>query len=343
MNKWYESTDTDSGLIISSRVRLARNLKKFPFSSRLSGKHAEDMIQEVTSSVMNDITPFASKFELLSLIDMSDSEKISMLEKHEISRDLIQNRLPTALLLLDDRTISIMINEEDHLRIQTLDAGDSLDKCYETADKIDDLIEESVEYAFSKEFGYLTSCPSNIGTGLRASYMVHLPMLTKTERLRPLVQTISKFGLTVRGVYGEGSESLGDIYQISNQVTMGKSEQQIISALKNVTNQILQHEMNLSKTVLENNYTDIEDKVYRSYGIITNSRKITADEASKLLSDIRFGFNFGVLKEKKPEIGLYNILVNIQPATLQVTKEESLPESERDKKRAEYLRQVFAG
>ncbi len=337
MSKWYEDKNCGSGIIISSRVRLARNLKKYNFHNKLSKADAEGMIDEVKDSILGSRTVFGEQFKYIKVSDLNENEKFAMVEKHIISPELMKSNQPCGVLVKDDETISIMLNEEDHIRIQAISSGDSIDAAYDLADKIDDLIEESVEYAFSEKYGYLTSCPTNVGTGLRASYMMHLPELEKTGQIKNVIQAISKFGITVRGIYGEGSEAMGSIYQISNQVTLGQSEYDIIDNLKKVAAIIVKREQELEDNIYRRSREDVEDKVWRSYGILKNARKISGKEAMQLISNVMEGMSMGVKDIPKCSVGMTELMINIQPASLQVSLGKDLTALERDKYRAEYI------
>lgn len=339
MSKWYESEKC--GIIISSRVRLARNLKKYNFHNKLSNGDAEKMINDVKNSILDSRTIFGEQFKYIPVNTLGANEKFAMVEKHVISPELMKSNKPCGVLVKDDETISIMLNEEDHVRIQAIAAGDSIDEAFDLADKIDNLIEESVEFAFSEKYGYLTSCPTNVGTGLRASYMMHLPELEKTGQIKNVVQTIAKFGITVRGIYGEGSEAMGSIYQVSNQVTLGQSEADIISNLKKVAAIIVQREKELQKRAYESRKDDVEDRVWRSYGILKNARKLSGKEAMRLISNLMEGRNMGVEGLPKCTVGLAELMINIQPASLQVANRAEMTPMERDKYRAEYIRKMF--
>lgn len=341
MSKWYEEEKSNNGIIISSRVRLARNLKKYNFYNKLSAEDAEKMIEEVKDSIIGSRTVFGEQFKYIPVNKLDENEKFSMVERHIISPELMRNNKPCGVLVKDDETISIMLNEEDHIRIQAIAAGDNIDEAYDTADKIDNLIEESVEYAFSEKFGYLTSCPTNVGTGLRASYMMHLPQLERTGQIRSLTQAISKFGITVRGIYGEGSEAMGSIYQVSNQVTLGQSEREIIENLKKVVSTIVQREQELEKNAYARAKDDVEDKVWRSYGILKTARKISAKEAMQMLSNLMEAKNMGV--EPMPDVNIrpVELMINIQPAIIQTTNGKDMTPTERDKARADYIRKIL--
>jgi protein arginine kinase len=334
---WYTSPLTDEGQIISSRIRLARNLKNYPFHQKLSKESAHSMVQETYGAFCVN-TLFHAPIDIAGI---SEIEQNVFLEKHIVSPEFLKSNQPRGLLLTEDANASIMVNEEDHIRIQTISAGDGLDESLELADYMDDFIEQKLEYAFHTEYGYLTACPTNAGTGLRASYMIHLPILEKTNQLNNLLPAISKFGITLRGIHGEGTESMGGIYQISNQVTLGKSEPEIIHALKNVTKNIIEKENMLCKTVLKQRKSDIENNVYRAYGILAYSRKINTKEAMDLLSEIRLGYLTGLLALPKPEKRIYQIMMEIQAGHLQRVAGGELDEKARDYARADYLRGLF--
>lgn len=339
MNKWYNSSQTDNNIVISSRIRLARNIKKYPFSSRLTDKQAADLIEEVKASVKNEKTSFGDSFDFIDMTQKSELEKYILFENHSISSDLLNNKKPSGLLIKDDETISIMINEEDHIRIQTVMPGYNIEKAWDTADKIDDLIEESVDYAFDENYGYLTSCITNVGTGMRASFMIHIPFIEMFGQVENLSQAINKFGMTLRGIYGEGSQPLGSIYQVSNQVTLGKSEKEIIEALENVINQITEQETLLRDKAIKGGKIELEDRIFRSYGILSNCRKISSKEAMRFLSDLRIGIISGLFKPKNENVNIYSIMMSIQPGNLMKYMGQEEDAEKRDIKRADFIRE----
>ncbi|HIW49325.1 MAG TPA: protein arginine kinase [Firmicutes bacterium] len=338
MAKWYESPKVDQGIVISSRVRLARNLKKYPFPIRMKKEEAEAVIQQVKDAVINDRTPLGQSFHFYQVDTMPAGEKRMMVESHVISPVLLQQQKPCAVLVKDDETVSIMINEEDHIRIQTIFPGEDIDQAWDLADKLDNLIEETVEYAYNEHVGYITACPTNMGTGLRASFMVHVPSLEATGQINNLSQALSKFGITVRGIYGEGSASLGGIYQVSNQITLGQSEEEILKNLKNAIHLVKDQEQKVRKAIRERDEVGYEDRIYRALGVLQNARKISAQEAADCLSLLREGAQEGVLawKASKP---MYELFIAIQPCHMQ--KDGQKMAAERDVARASYLRAVF--
>ena len=338
MAKWYESPKVDQGIVISSRVRLARNLKKYPFPIRMKKEEAEAVIQQVKDAVINDRTPLGQSFHFYQVDTMPAGEKRMMVESHVISPVLLQQQKPCAVLVKDDETVSIMINEEDHIRIQTIFPGEDIDQAWDLADKLDNLIEETVEYAYNEHVGYITACPTNMGTGLRASFMVHVPSLEATGQINNLSQALSKFGITVRGIYGEGSASLGGIYQASNQITLGQSQEEILKNLKNAIHLVKDQEQKVRKAIRERDEVGYEDRIYRALGVLQNARKISAQEAADCLSLLREGAQEGVLawKASKP---MYELFIAIQPCHMQ--KDGQKMAAERDVARASYLRAVF--
>ena len=339
--KWYTAPETEHTIIISSRVRVARNLSKYLFSSLLGEDSCSDMINETVASIKNGRTPLSALFEYIDLNSASTNDIQSMLERHILSPLLVNSSGPKGILLKDDESVCIMLGEEDHIRIQSIFAGDDIDSAWDIADKIDNIIEETLEYAFDKDFGYLTSCPTNVGTGLRASYMLHLPLLERTGQIKNLIQTLGKFGMAIRGIYGEGSESEGGIFQVSNQLTLGKSEQEIIAALKNVTNQIIDAENTMRQKLAQLQRSGIEDRVYRSYGILANCRRLAVNEAMELLSDLRLGYALGIFDKPPLSLSTYNVMMNIRPACLQKEAGRVLSDEESLINRAEYVRSVI--
>ena len=339
--KWYADAGTDESPIISSRIRLARNIKKYPFGIKLDDANAKAMVQEAVSTILNDRTHLSEFFTFVDLTEKTANEARAMLERHIISTELMESQKYRGLLLQADESVNIMLNEEDHIRIQSIRPGADIAGALENANRIDDLMEETVEFAFDKEFGYLTSCPTNAGTGMRSSFMVHLPLLEKTEQLRNLLQALGKFGMTVRGLYGEGTESQGSIYQISNQITLGKNEEEIISGLENVTKQIVEKEQYLWEKAKSMETMELPDTVYRSFGILCNCRRLSLKEAMHLLSNVRIGYGTGILQAARPGMTIYQIMMAVQPGNLQMHLRKELPEKELEIQRAEYIRGIF--
>lgn len=335
MHKWYQQEDEFSDVVLSSRVRLARNLKEFPFSIHLSDEGAKALVSKVGEE-LKDYRDDGGSYLLYSLPKINDMDKQAMVERHMISPLLAAKKQATAFMLAEDESAGFMINEEDHIRVQAMAGGMNIKKAMKRANQMDDVAYEKLGFAFDEKFGYLTSCPTNAGTGLRASYMVFLPALSGAEKIGRLADEVSKYGVTLRGIYGEGSESCASIYQISNQKTLGSSEGEIIDNLNNIVHQVVKQERKRREYILARNYEELEDQVYRSYGVLKYTKKINTKDAMTLLSQIKFGLDAGMLR-MKDEFHAYETMMNIQPASLQYRVGKNIGSLNRDKLRGEYL------
>lgn len=328
---WYTKTGKDSDVILSSRVRLARNIKGIPFGKRMSEAQQTEVIESCSKAL-----------DFLKFIDinkMSELEKRSLVEQHLISADMISNDRKKALLLNDDSSLSVMLGEEDHIRIQSMAPGFNLDLCLENANKIDDELEKSVEYGYSEKFGYLTCCPTNVGTGMRASVMMQLPALVMSGKIDGIVSALSKLGATVRGIYGEGSKALGNIFQISNQVTLGVSEEEILQKMKQIVSEVAEKERETARQLYEKNKYVLENRILRSLGILKNAVLLNSDETMSMLSDVRLGINLGIIKDISPET-LNKIMYAVLPAT--VARDGNLVTTQdRDLRRAELVKEYL--
>ncbi len=337
MLKWYEQKAPDGDVVISSRVRLARNLANYPFSLKISNDQAEKMVEEVKETTEDLNQGTGKKHYSCNLGTLSNIDKRAMVERHIISPNLVENQQVTGLILSEDETISIMINEEDHLRIQSIVGGMNLEAAYEVASRVDDIVSEKLDIAFDEKYGYLTSCPTNVGTGLRASCMVFLPALSLAGIIHRMFEELSKYGVTIRGIYGEGTKSLGSLYQISNQKTLGKTEREIIYSLNNVVNQIVKQERLKRQEIQDNNYDKIEDQVYRAYGILKYARQLTSSEAMSLLAQIKLAIDCDLIKFDK-DVNIHKLMMGVQPGSLQWTIGKDVDDSQENYSRAEYLR-----
>lgn len=322
----------DNDIVITSRIRLARNLKNYKFPINMTEVETKSVIREIYNAIRKH-----ENYKLSYIKDLSDVKKNSLIENHIISPALAKKKEEGAFLLSPDRKISVMINEEDHIRIQTIEDGLSLKECWNLSNDVDDKIEENVDYAFDRELGYITSCPTNIGTGMRASVMLHLPALSITNQVDKLLYGVSQLGVAVRGVYGEGTKSIGHLYQISNQGTLGASEETLIDKINQIVLQIIDKEKNTREHLLKNNYDNLEDDFYRAYGLLTNARKMSVDESMKLLSLIKLGSEMGITPMVKGK-NIYQLMIWIQPNNISTIEGAELTIKERDKKRAEIIR-----
>ncbi len=339
LKKWYEKAGSCSDVVCSTRVRLARNLRQFPFPSRATDKQREAVEEKVKEALLSGNSILSREFRFIPLESASEEEAVSLVERHIVSPEFISDRRGKAVLISEDESISIMINEEDHLRIQVLKEGLSLKEAAETADRIDTLLSETLDFAYDPEFGYLTQCPTNLGTGMRASVMLHLPALTENGAMPRISSNLSKLGLTLRGTYGEGSKIVGALYQLSNQITLGLSENEAIENLRSITAQLMEEERKARSQMSEN--IGWRDKIDRAAGILKTARVLSSSEFMELLSYIRIGLSTGVLQGVAIE-ELNALMVNVQPATLMAKAGKQLDENQRDVLRATMARELCA-
>ncbi len=334
---WYLDNGKESDVVVSTRIRLARNIKGIPFQLKLNKEQKNELLEKVKY-----ITPsLGYGLKYFKLKDIDTITKLSLVEKHIISPEIIsdKNEETSAILINDEENICIMINEEDHIRIQVFGSGLELKNTMNLAKEIDKKLDKLLHFSSNKEYGYLTSCPTNVGSGLRASVMVHLPALKLTGNISKILHIIHNFGMTIRGIYGEESESKGDMYQISNNQTLGISEDEIINNLENITKKVMEQER-LARKYLVKEKIELEDKVYRSYGTLTNAVKISSDECIKLLSDVKLGTDLGIMTEltdkKIKELELYT-----KPSNLQKKLGNIINAYDRDIERAKMIKQII--
>lgn len=343
LTSWMNGSGADSDIVLSSRVRLARNFCDIPFPNRANLSQLAEVKAKV-AEVLPDLEDTTDKaFQNLQIDQMTALERNVLVEKHLISHNHIAHPEDRALMISDDSKVSIMVNEEDHLRIQCMVSGLDLAATMEMASKIDDCIEEKLDIAFNEKVGYLTSCPTNLGTGLRASVMVHLPGLVFTRQINKIVNASTQLGLAVRGLYGEGTEVVGNIFQISNQLTLGFSEQEISDNLTSAVLEIISHERAARKALYAQSPDQLSDKVWRSYGILKYARAISGNEALELLSEVRMGIDLGIITEV-PALAFNALLVSSRANYLQNLQESgNLSQHEINKNRAEMIRNTLVG
>lgn len=341
MSNWYVQTGKDSDIVISSRIRLARNIKGIPFTTKCK---PEDL-EKVINIMNNEVNSLGYGLKLFRMDKIDNVTKLSLIEKHLISPEFVaktENSITQnlkAILLNDDENICIMVNKEDHLRIQVFSAGLDLENLKNLIVEIDEKIDEACHYACDRKYGYLTTCPTNVGTGMKASVMVHLPALTITGNINKVLQIVNSFGMNIRGLYGEGTQSLGNIYQISNNQSLGLTEDEIVKNLNIITSKIIEQERlarkNLTKEPLE-----LEDRICRSYGILTNARKLTSEECLKLWSDVKLGMDLGIIKGLT-DLKVNKIRINSQSGNLQKYLGNNLNAYERDIERPKIIKQII--
>ncbi len=336
MQNWYLQNGKDSDVVISSRIRFARNLKDIPFPTKFSKEQAKQVLEKV-----KEITPsigYGLKF--IDLNDLDDITKVSLVEKHVISPEFAMNKSKVgAIVINDEENICIMVNEEDHLHIQVFSSGLELENLKNLAIEIDEKLDNILHYACHEKYGYLTSCPTNVGTAMKASVMVHLPALTMTSNISKILNIVNGFAMNIRGIYGEGTQSQGDIYQISNKQSLGITENDIIKNLNVITEKIIEQER-MARKYLAKNSIDLEDRVYRAYGTLSYATKLSSEECKKLLSYVKLGTDLGIIKElndsKISKLYLYN-----QPANLQKYVGKQLDGYEMEIKRPEVVKKII--
>lgn len=333
--KWYYKKLPAEDVVLSSRVRLARNLESFPFP----GKCSDNDKLEIAKKIRNTLSGLScERFNYIDMSAQSAIEKSVLIEDHLASREFCEGDCVGRLLVTDEHnTLSVMVNEEDHLRIQSVLPGLDLIGAYYRVSAIDDIICKGEKVAFDEKLGYLTACPTNLGTGMRASVMLHLPAITSCGQIKNLIALMTKIGLTVRGLYGEGSDAEGCLYQISNQITLGVSEIDAIEKLTGAVGQIVEREKQLRETLLSGGGLDFEDSICRSYGILKYARKLSSREFLKLWSDVKFGVESGVIRDMD-DINLTRMLVEAMPAHILQNNTEAQNSSLRDEKRAEMIK-----
>jgi len=327
----------EADVAISSRIRLARNLAAFPFTTKMTQAQSAEVSARVKDALFSGKSTENQELSYIELKSLTPLDRQLLAEKHLISPEFAQGNIHRAVILSKDERISIMVNEEDHLRLQCIFPGMQIREAWDLCDKLDRKLEEKLDFAFDKISGYLTCCPTNTGTGIRASVMLHLPALSMTGYIKGILETCSKIGVAVRGAYGENSEASGNLFQISNQVTLGQTEEEIISGIINIISQISEQERILRTELYKQNPMRFEDVVFRSLGILKNARIISSEESLKLLSDVRLGAAMGLLEGINPD-KLTNMMQMIQPAYLQKLSGEELRPDMRDQKRAELIR-----
>ncbi len=323
-------------IVLSTRIRLARNYGNLPFPAKMNEAQAKEVIKTATHCMLGASLAAGETFRLISGEELKATGG-TLLEKHLISPNLLQVNHPCGVIVSKDETFSVMLNEEDHIRIQVIEPGYDLKKAYRQAEHLDSLLEEDVGYAFHEQYGYLTGCPTNIGTGLRASVMMHLPATVMANRISELIEAVSKFGITVRGMYGEGSEALGNLFQFSNQVTLGLTEEETIDKLEHVVHQIIRQEISFRQQLQSDALTD---KISRSYGVLKYAHLISYQEFMNLWSNVRLGISLGVLPQHCDK-ELDQLLWRCGPYTLASGTTAPMDAQARDKARAEILRQTL--
>lgn len=331
--KWFAESGPVEDVVVSSRVRLARNIRGFPFMGRITPAQRSELLGRIAGAAGRD-------YDFIDMQSLSPVMRGVMYEWHLISPEFAEGDKPRALLL-DKAGVSIMACEEDHIRIQALSPGLNLGECRKLAEDADKKLGAKLPYAFDEKLGYLTHCPTNLGTGMRVSAMLHLPAMTATGTLRSFVPQLSKLGVTVRGMYGEGTDQAGNLFQLSNQVTLGISEENTVNKLQNIIEQVIRQEKDLRSRMMQADPTAVEDKVWRSYGVLTNARQMSSAEFMALISDVRLGASLGII-EGIPLSAINALIFEAQPsgvqAQLAAEDADAGGERARDRERAAIIR-----
>jgi protein arginine kinase len=335
-SEWLKGSGPNSDIVLSSRVRLARNIDKYPFSHWAKTKQLAEIV-EVVHEAVNSIDLLKDAI-FIRLKDISEVDRIFLVERHLMSPEHAKDVEHKALIIDPQEVVSIMVNEEDHLRVQVLKSGFDISAAMKMIDKLDTELSKRLPYAFSSKWGYLTACPTNTGTGLRGSVMIHLPALVFAGQINKILQATAKLGLNVRGLYGEGTEAAGNLFQVSNQVAMGRTEDDIIDNIARIINQIIGREEVMRKGMLAKSKEALADRIWRAYGTLKSAHIITSNETISLLSAIRLGVELGIVKDIDEEI-VNELIIQTQPAHLQKLEGKELNSDERDIKRANLIRE----
>lgn len=338
-SRWLNGSGTEGAVVYSTRIRLARNLESIPFPPRARKEQLTAVVQRAAGAV--ERLPTLSGAEYFDLTALSPLERTFLMERHLISRDLQQGSRTRGVVVAPGENLSVMVNEEDHFRIQAIESGFQLARAWESINALDEEMARELDYAYRRELGYLTACPTNVGTGMRASVLIHLPSLVLTKQAKKVLQGVNAVGLAVRGFYGEGTEVMGNFFQVSNQATLGRSEMEILESLERVTRQLIEYEGKAREAMLKSARVQVEDKVWRAYGTLRYCRSITSQEVLSLASAVRFGLAMGLdgLSDTRT---LNEIMVYAQPGHVQQLAGRELAAPERNVLRAEYVRNRLA-
>ncbi len=329
--KWYLGTGAQNDVVISTSIHLARNIKQFPFPASLSMQD-KLKVNSIIKNATDEISDYS--FNYYEMKTLSQAEVVSLAERHLVSPEFASSRDGRALLLTEDEAVSVMLNEEDHIRLQVMYAGFALDEAYRTADKIDSQLSEKLQFAFDDRLGYLTQDPTALGTGMKASVVLHLPALVSSSQITKLITTVSKLGLSLRGSYGEGAAAKGDLFRLSNTITLGISEKAAIENLKSIALQIAAQERVAREEIFKAPVT--EDRIFRAYGVLKYARMIDTSEFMELISLVRLGAVKGIINMDCAQIEA--LMIHMQPATISLSVDRPLDRIERDKLRAQLVR-----
>ena len=340
-SEWLRGAGPVSDIVMSSRIRLARNLEGYPFATRATKTSQAEVLKTVKDSLLQHA--LLKRPLILEMGGLDEVDRQFLVERHLVSREHIVHPDHKAVAIAEGEAISIMINEEDHLRIQVMQSGMNLADAWTLINELDDRLSEALPYAYSTEWGYLTCCPTNTGTGMRASVMAHLPSLVITKQINKVLHTITKLGLTARGLFGEGTEASGNFFQISNQVSLGRAEDEIIENIGRILKEVIHQEQSAREGLMANNRIQLEDRIWRAFGVLRHAKTISSTEALDLFSAVRLGVDLNLLNSGIDRTVVNELFLFSQPAHLQKLEGKILTAKERDAKRAELIRQRLGG
>jgi len=338
--EWLKGTGPFSHIVMSSRIRLARNLTKYPFPNKAGKRGASEVLDVISKAVAE--TEYFKKSTLFRMNELDNIDKQFLVERHLMSHEHATSGEGKALLVSEEEILSVMINEEDHLRIQVMQSGLNLDETWKITNLIDNTLGEKLDFAFLENWGYLTACPTNTGTAMRGSVMLHLPALAMTKQINKVLAAIAKLSFASRGFYGEGTQARGNFYQISNQVSLGHSEEDIIQNINGLIRQVIEQEEQARQALVMQNRPMLEDKIFRSLGVLNSAHIISSQETVELLSMVRLGIDMGIIKNIPSKI-INELFITIQPAHLQKIEGKKLSTSARDIRRASLIREKLGG
>jgi len=338
IGEWLRGSGPESDIVMSSRIRLARNLAEFPFISRASQADRSEIEKLLRERILK--IQAGGEMLYLKVNELDGVDRQFLVERQLISREHAESDGARGVVIDSAEQVSLMINEEDHLRMQVMHSGLDLKGAWEQINHLDDLIEQQVTYAFHPRLGYLTACPTNVGTGIRVSVMMHLPALVQTRQIDKVFRSLQKISLAVRGMYGEGSQAMGDFYQISNQVTLGRTELELVEQVGDVVPVIIDYERRAREFLIKESKQSVHDQISRAYGILRTAQTISSEETMHLLSKVRMGVNLGLIEDLRiPDLN--RLLIQTQPAHLQKLSGSELDTADRNIERARYLRRYL--
>jgi len=340
-SEWLRGVGPESDIVMSSRIRLARNLENQPFATRSTKTSQAEVLKIVREGILQ--SSLIKRPLMVEIGELDEVDRQFLVERHLVSREHIVHPDHKAVAIGEGEAISIMINEEDHLRIQVMQSGMNLADAWALITGLDDELSEVIPYAYSTDWGYLTCCPTNTGTGLRASVMAHLPSLVITKQINKVLHTITKLGLTARGLFGEGTEASGNFFQISNQVSLGRAEEEIIENIARILKEVIHQEQAAREGLMTNNRIQLEDRIWRAFGLLRHAKTISSTEALDLFSAVRLGVDLKILNSGIDRTAVNELFIFSQPAHLQKLEGKALTAKERDAKRAELIRRRLGG